>query len=177
MAPILLGHNEKTGGVPVQAMNEPGTYGTSDRGESIRMVKEGVHEGPRWVTRRGVDHHSGWFVYDEEVIVFVHDVEGNRFGTRFWATERRDSNLDPVLVGEDLGFSRNLPVEQDPAVFDQARSPCPRNVEGARQPCIDSGALAVRLHHQDRRSRLAHPARLKATRTETPSISSSSTAS
>ncbi len=73
--------DEAAGGVFVEAVDDAGSFDAADAGElAFAVVEECVDEGAVVVSGGGVDDHAVLFVEDEEVRVFVEDVEGDFLG-------------------------------------------------------------------------------------------------
>jgi hypothetical protein len=70
---------------------------------------------------RGVDHHSRRFVEDQDAIVFVHDVECDRFGYQLGRLRIRDVDFDLLPTGESGARTSCLEtVHPDSPVCDPA---------------------------------------------------------
>jgi hypothetical protein len=83
---VVFGDEDETAGQLVEAMDDARAEIAADFGEFIQVEEQGVNESAaiaRLVGGTGscVDHHTGGFVDDGEVFIFVEDVEGNVFGS------------------------------------------------------------------------------------------------
>jgi hypothetical protein len=67
-----------------------------------------------------VDDHSCRLVDNRQVVVFVHDLEGDRFGRRLGDVCLRDLVLDDVTGGDSIRGISGLAVDKDQVAFDQS---------------------------------------------------------
>jgi hypothetical protein len=72
---IVFRDDEQTAGVAIEAVNDPGPKLATNSRQVRHPVKQGVDEGVIAVTRRRVNHHPSRLVHDDEVGVFVENVE------------------------------------------------------------------------------------------------------
>lgn len=78
MCGVVLGDDEEAGGVFVDAVDDAGAGDAADAGKGVAaMGEEGVYQRHVGVAGGGVDGEAGGFVDDEEVVVFVDDIEGD----------------------------------------------------------------------------------------------------
>ena len=122
---LAAGDDHHAGSILVEAVDDTGSEGgclVIVGGQlGAGMAEDGVDEGPRSVSRRRMDDEAAGFVDHEEVLVFVGDVQGDRFG--FWGGLRRGwrSHLtaDDLAGAELLAGAGGLAVDGCGAVVDQ----------------------------------------------------------
>ncbi len=66
MGRFLLGDDQQTRRVLIQAMDDAGTPVAADGGESVHLEQQSVHQCPGRMSRRRVDHHAGRLVDDDD---------------------------------------------------------------------------------------------------------------
>ena len=78
---VGFGDDDAAGGVFVETVHDAGTFDAVDAGELVSaMMEEGVDEGAIGIASGGVDDHAVGFVENDEVLVFVEDVERDVLG-------------------------------------------------------------------------------------------------
>lgn len=118
---IILGHNQHTARVAIEAMHNPWTESAADTGEVINSPEEGIDESVPLVSRPRVHHHSGGLHYDHHVLVFEKNLQGDvrRFeiqGHRLW-----QRHLEPITGLHTIGRLRaGDPVHLDMSIVEQA---------------------------------------------------------
>jgi hypothetical protein len=91
---IGLCDQDETGRIAVEPMDEPRAHAFArQRGD---MPEQRVDERPIDGAVRRMRHHPGRLVDDQHVVVFVRDVECDRFGFHFELLRRRDRIVEPV---------------------------------------------------------------------------------
>jgi len=125
VGPIRLGHYQQAGGVLVEPVDDPGPFDTPDAGEVAAVVEEGIDEGARWIAGCGMDHETGRFVYQQDVPVLEHDVEGYVLRLRIELLRRRFVDCDPIAVMDGCGWFGGFFVEPDVTGVNQPAYPGP----------------------------------------------------
>lgn len=117
---IGFGDNDAARGVFVETVNDARALDSIDAGELVSAVMEkGVDEGAIGIACGGVNHHAVRFVEDDEVFVFVQDVERDVLRNEFEGDGFGDGDADEVTRVEGLfGFGGAL-VDEDVAFFDE----------------------------------------------------------
>ena len=77
---VGLGHHHETGGVLVEAVDDPRARHTADPRQVVAVVKQGVDERAAGVPGRRVDDQTGRFVDHQQLGVLVDDLEGQVLG-------------------------------------------------------------------------------------------------
>ncbi len=90
---VRLGGDEEAGGLQIQPMDDPGPLGSAAGGKLTgAVVQQRGGQRPRGTAGSGVNGEPGGFVEDDDIRVFVQDVEGDGF--RFHVPRRRGGNPD-----------------------------------------------------------------------------------
>ena len=82
-------------------------------------MKEGIDEGAVGVAGGGVDDHAVGFIENDEVLVFVEDVEGDVLRDEFEGDGFGDGDADEVAGIEGLFGFGGAVVDEDVTVFDE----------------------------------------------------------
>ena len=83
-------------------------------------VDQGASSPGLIFARTGMHAHAGRFVDDSEVVVLVHDIEGNVFGKRLERRKLHPPRDDNILVAvQTQGWFGRDAVHQDLALLDQ----------------------------------------------------------
>ena len=135
---VVFGDHHQPAGVLVQPVYDAGARDAADSRQGIpAMRQKRVHQSVVAVARRGVDDHARRFVQNQQIVVFVHDVQRNVL--RLGNGGGRLRNFQPVHFARD-GFT--VPIRNDGAVrrhrppFDQGGNPAARQSGAQRQPFV-----------------------------------------
>ena len=102
---VGFGDDKQARSVFVDAVDDAGAlFATDAREVSAEVVEEGVNQSAGVGARGRVNDHAGGFVHDEEVFIFVNDVEWDRFGQGFDVDGIGDGDLEDVAFG-DFGLN------------------------------------------------------------------------
>ena len=117
---IVLGGHDATAGVLVETVNDAWAFDAADAREfSAAVVEEGVDESAIGIAGGRVHDHADRFVDDEEVVVFVDDVEGQILRDEFGRFGLRQIHADPVTHGDHRLGPGGLSVEEDVAGLEE----------------------------------------------------------
>src|SRR5215472_3305956 len=108
-------------------------------------VDQGASIASLILARAGMHAHTGRFVNDSEVVVFVHDLERYVFGKRLERRKLHTPSDDNVLVAVQTQrrFGRDA-VHRDLALLDQLLHSDPAYVRELRnQPMVESPASGI----------------------------------
>ena len=83
VALIVLGRHQHPRGVFIDPVDNPGTQLTTDSGQIVTMMQQGIDQCTGHMSGGGMYHHSGRFVNHDQVVIFVKDRQGNFFGNCF----------------------------------------------------------------------------------------------
>ena len=114
---VVLGGDEKTGGVPVDAVDDAGALLPADAGEGVpAVVEEGVNERPIGVARSGMHHQPLGLVDDDDVPILVENVQGDVLGNERRFLRLRQCDVQSLAAPEAVVFRQGLPFRCDPAL-------------------------------------------------------------
>ncbi len=117
---VGFGDDEAAGGVFVEAVDDAGAFDAADAGElALAVVEESVDEGAVGVSGAGVDDHAVGFVEDDDVFVFVEDVEGDVLGCVFEGDGFGDDDGDFVAGFDGVAWFGGVAVEGDELLADE----------------------------------------------------------
>src|SRR2546425_411255 len=120
---VVFGDDDEAGRFLVQPVHDSRTELIirlrSPKRESLSASKQCVHERSAGIPGSSMDAHSGWFVDDEDIFVFVGDFQRDcfRFGTKWRARARFDDNM--LTPAEFLRRLCHGAIHQDEASPDQ----------------------------------------------------------
>ena len=110
-----LGDHHQSGGVFVQAMHDPRTRHINN----VRyVVQQRIEQSAISMPRSRVHHQTRGFVDDQDVIVFVNDVEGNVLGDPLTLGFLLCSQLQDGATMHDVTGTYDVSVHSEAAVFD-----------------------------------------------------------
>ena len=84
------------------------------------MMEEGIHQRTAPMTRRRMDDQAGWFIQDQQDVVFVENLEWDRFPfecqrLRFWNVEGNPVARPDLVAGlDDLTVDPNTSLLYKP---------------------------------------------------------------
>lgn len=105
---VILGRDDAAGCVAIQSMNNPRACDSTDSAElSFAMVDQCVDEGVFLISRCDVDKEACLFVDDDQVFVFVEDIQWNVSGLGFVCLGWREVDTD-VLSGSRVVIGLHL---------------------------------------------------------------------
>jgi hypothetical protein len=115
---IIFGGDENAGGFAIEAVNDARAIGGAPGGElAFARVKEGGGEGSGGATCARVDVHAGGLVDDEDVIVFMENVEGEILGGHIAWSGSRNADGDGDFGGEEISGADRFSSEGDPILL------------------------------------------------------------
>src|SRR5690349_6654968 len=71
----------------------------------FNMMQERIDERTTPLAIRGMHNHSRGFIYNEQRIIFIHDIERDIFGVRFWPWLARHNDLDLIATFYFIGWT------------------------------------------------------------------------
>jgi len=77
VCPIIFSHHQHTGCILVESVHNPRPQRTSDTFELRTVIKKSIHQCAAVMPRRRVDHQPGLFINNDNIIVFMQDLDGN----------------------------------------------------------------------------------------------------
>lgn len=120
MSLVILGRHHHPRGVLVETMDDAGPEFATDAGEIVTVMEESVDQGPLTVTRRRMNDQSGRLVDDDEMRVFVKNLQRQFLGHHFRGAHGGEGDADrfsPLQLLPDLG---GLAVDENLLLLDQA---------------------------------------------------------
>ncbi len=117
---VVFGADDAARSIFIESVDDAWSLDSADAGElSLAVVEEGVDEGARAVSGSGVDDEPGGFVDDDDVFVFMEDIEWDIFWLGVVWLGLWDFNGDDVaLIDGGFGFG-DLAVDEDVTRFEQ----------------------------------------------------------
>ena len=86
---LVFGHDQNAGRVLVDAVDQSGSHVAAlEKRQVLQMIGQGIDQRARIVAVAGMDDHAGRLVDDNQVVVFIQNVERNVFGDDFQFAER-----------------------------------------------------------------------------------------
>jgi hypothetical protein len=119
MGAVVLGDDDASGGVFVEAMDDARAGLATDAGEVITVVQEGVDEGAVGVAGGGVDNESRGFVDDKDVAVLIEDFDGDVLSGDFDGGGLGDGEGDLVSGADNGAGFGGFAVELSVSGFDE----------------------------------------------------------
>ena len=141
LRPIVLGHHNQAGRVPVQAVHDPRALLPPIRDSSAVCARRALTSVPvgcpgagcTTIPRRLVDH--------QQVVVLVDDAQRNRFRRRpSRRVRKRKRHLDPVTHSNALRGPPGAPVHQHLAAVESGPAPVSGRGRAGARPGIGRAA-------------------------------------
>ena len=120
MGGIGFGHDDDAGGVAVQAMNDTGTEGVIDMGERITVIDKTIDKGAAGIAARRVNDKIRLFVDDQNLIVLVENIEGDRLGRDFGDGRWREDHVNAVAGVELITGFGGAAINSDGLFLDES---------------------------------------------------------
>lgn len=119
MSRVIFCYEDYAGSFFVEAVNDAGAQEFSRMRERLAATEKRVDESAGRNARAGVDGHAGRFIYRDDVIVFVKDIERNGFGfgAHWRALLRMD--LDALAAVQSMRTFGSVAIHEDQARFDE----------------------------------------------------------
>ena len=113
---VVFRRDEQTGGVFVDAVDDPRALLPADAGETVSAVeKQGVHQGPVRVAGGGVHHQASGLVHHDHVAVLIDHVQRNVLGEERDLLRFRQGEQKAVPGGAAVVLAdRRSPQEHPP---------------------------------------------------------------
>ena len=105
---IIFGNDQQTASVFVNTVDDARTFYTADAGKAVpTMVKQGINQSSAMRSGRRMYSHSCRFVDNQQVIVFINNVQRNIFRLRISVNRFRYNNLKRIPYPYLLGIIGN----------------------------------------------------------------------
>ena len=120
MGQVVFRHDEKAGGVLVDAVDDTGPQDAVDAGQLASPgVEQAVDQGVLPVTRRRVNHQALGLVYDDDVLILVGDGQLHLGGLYVQRLRLRQLHPDDIPRGGFVILLHRFPIYGDDAAFQQ----------------------------------------------------------
>ena len=119
MGQRCFGGEEHPRGLFIEAVDDPGSQRIADGRQVLAVGEECVDKGAARVPGSRMDDHSGRLVYGDQVVVFIEDVEGDRFGEKRAFGRELEAYLDLVACFQRNSFFDRMAVQEDKTALDQ----------------------------------------------------------
>jgi hypothetical protein len=120
MSGVVLGHKDHAGSFLVEAMDDAWTQGIARLGKRLTATEERVDERAGDCASASVNGHASGFVDDDDVLVFVKDIERDGFG--FGADGRAPGDFESDFFATakmERAFLCGIAIDLDETGFDQ----------------------------------------------------------
>ena len=122
MGGVVLGGDDETAGVPVDAVNDAGTLLPADAGQRRpAVVKQGVDQRAVRVSRRGMHHQSRRFVDHDDIRVLVHHVQRDILRRQRRVPHLRHVHRHRLAAGDAAALGGGLAVHGYPSLLNVPR--------------------------------------------------------
>ena len=129
---LCLCHDKQSGSIAIETMHDAGPHARAAIGKLLKMVSERVRQRARVNSSGWMDHQTGGFVNDDECLVFVNDLDRDRFGCKTGRSRRDQFDFQLVVFAKFVGRFGRLAVYQNVFCFDETLEPC---ATPALNPC------------------------------------------
>jgi hypothetical protein len=120
VAGVVLGNHHQARGPSIETVDDAGAPLAPNPAQVVDMVQERIDQGSVCVTGGRMHDHTGCFVDDNQVAVFVHDINRQCLRRRLGVFWRRNLDENSIAVANRRVRSRRPPIEPYQAVLDQA---------------------------------------------------------
>ena len=94
MGVVILGDHQQSAGILVDAMDDSRTDNAVDGRKPVFAVKhDRIDQRPRIVSYCRMDYHSLGFVHNQNIVIFIEDVQRDIFRTNLQLLCLRNGNL------------------------------------------------------------------------------------
>ncbi len=118
-----FGDDHEPGSILVQAVNNAGSRFSATTRQLLKVKRQGIGQRARSDSRGRMNDHRCRLIYDDQVVVFVNNVEGNIFGLEFRRRKRGELCVDLIVGPELVRRFRGAAVDQHVLLFDQTLEP------------------------------------------------------
>ena len=143
MRAVVLGDDQKAGGVLVEPVHDARPLHAADAGERVAAMRDQrVDQCAGRMPGRRMHHEAARLVDDDEIVVLVDDIERDIFALRLRIVRRRHVDHDRVGgVDAVFGIADGPPADRDRAVENERFQPRARQaLDPRRQHAIEARA-------------------------------------
>ena len=112
-----LGHHHQAGGVLVQAVHDAGARHI---GQMRHVVQQRIEQGAVLVAGGGVNHQAGRLVDDQDMVIFIDDVQLDVLGDPFTLGLQRDVQFQARAGVDNVARTQHGAIDLETAVLDPA---------------------------------------------------------
>ena len=138
---VCLGHDEKPGRVPIEAVNDAGPLTSADVREPGQPPEKGVDERPGPVARCRMHDHARCLVDDHERIVLVNDVDRQLLRLDLHGGRCRYQHVDARSELHGLRLLGRAAIHPDAPLGEELLHPCARKFQSIRDESIEASLL------------------------------------
>lgn len=120
MSRIRLGSHHDPRRILVQAVNDAGTDNTVYAGQlAVAMMEQGIDQGAVTVSRRRMDDHAARLIDNDDIAVFINDLQRNILCRRRFRRRFRQQNGQQLPGGHAIIGLYGLATDSRPSLTDQ----------------------------------------------------------
>jgi hypothetical protein len=147
MGGLVLGHDDEPRCPPVQTVDDTRSGNVTDATQIRTMVKQCIDESARVVTRRRMHDHVGRFDDDQQIFVFMEDIQGDVFRLGLGRFRRRNFDFDPLSLMEVSRRTHRPTADADQTLFAPPLGlRAARSFDVGGEGSIDSHVFFLGLH-------------------------------
>jgi hypothetical protein len=115
---IIFGHHQQAAGKAVNPMHDARTNHAVNAGKPVTtVVQQCMHQCPGRMPRRRMHHHPLWLIHHKEVIILIHNIQGNVFRNQFQWFRFRNRPLHHFSAFQPIIFGNLLLIYDEISVF------------------------------------------------------------
>src|SRR5437868_3286694 len=107
---VIFSRDQATAGIFVESMNYAWSFLAANAGERRTVIKQCVDQSVFMMTRTGMNDEPGRLVQDDQIVIFINNVERNRFRTGGDFFGWRFDQSYRVTCSEQISWPRGLAV-------------------------------------------------------------------
>ena len=119
MCDVILSHHKTAACFFVETVNDAGPFFSTDSRQRGAMAEQRVDHSMFALTCAGVNGEAGWFVDNDEIIVFEENIEWNRLRSRLDLLHRRLNQFNFVTAPDNVPRPGGFLVEPNEPATDQ----------------------------------------------------------
>jgi hypothetical protein len=137
---VVSRHDERAGSSFVESMDDSGAQRSADGGERAEAIEKRGRQRPQNIPATWMHHHSGGLVDHGEIVIFVENIQRDRFGRYSHRLRRRDFDFDDLAGFEAVGRFRGDAIHANTTFGNQCLEPCAAEIGSV------GGEKAVEAH-------------------------------
>jgi hypothetical protein len=140
MRRVISRHDQCAGSSFVEAVHNSRAQRSADGGERAEAIEKRGRQRSQDISAPGMHHHSGGLVDDGEVLIFVKDIQRDRFRRYSYWLRRRYFDCDNLAGLEAVGRFRGDAIHANTTFGNQCLEPCAAEIGSV------GGEKAVEAH-------------------------------